>query len=183
MRWGALAIVAGTGALIACGLNLSGTGGTNDPEEAGPSVNTSADANGSTDLPDGNGSIDLPDVSEPAPIVDSGGTVAVDGSDGATCKLPGYLCASGAECCGGQCDANRACGACSANQGTKCSHQGDCCVGLWCGRFQEDDPNECQACLSRGQSCNADVECCSGSCAHTNFGGSNGGGGAGRCAG
>jgi hypothetical protein len=175
MRWrgwtGALAL----GAVAACGVDLVGTlpagGGdaaSSGPSDGGPSVSDDATTLG-VQNDDAATVLTLPDVVDPPPVVDDAGPTATpDAGDGGTdagsvCILPSHACAPKTPCCLGQCTANDTCGVCSPVVGTPCSHQGDCCKGTWCGSVGKSGV-ACQACFKKDAFCNADVECCSGTC-------------------
>jgi len=73
---------------------------------------------------------------------------------GQCCKAAFDSCAADSECCSGDCDALGDC-TCHPN-GSPCGTQPDCCVGLTC--------NAGVCCGAASSSCQADGECCSGTC-------------------
>ena len=163
------------GAIASCGVDISGTlpaagdGASPGLGDGGASSTTGDATNQGTTNDDAATVLTLPDVVDPPPVVDDAGTTTTadagdSGTDAGTiCIAPNHTCSPKTACCFGQCTANNACGLCSPVVGTPCARQGDCCKGTWCGSVGKSGV-ACQACFKKDAFCNADVECCSGTC-------------------
>lgn len=157
-------------ALVACGLDVVGSGPSDTeatdgvtPASGAGATNADASSSSPTEVP----VVVADDPPDPA-------DAASDAEAGATCAADGTSCTDGATCCSKGCNAYARCGVCSDTRGAACVHSSDCCRGLWCGDLGQGAGLVCNGCMGKLAFCDtasgpSDLVCCSGKCSFAYF--------------